>query len=228
MLLHLASFLDVPLRERNVLLAAAGFAPSFAERRFSDPAIGVIRANLEAMLAAHDPNPAMVVDRHWIMLAANLAVAHLVAGAEGLLLRPPVNILRLFLHPVGLAPRIVNLGQWRAQVMARLRQQIDLSGDPVLMDLLDEIRDYPTPPCLGSTEAEPGSIAVPFRLATIDGVLSFFATTTRFAAPLDITVSELTLETFLPADAETASLMRSVVEQRDSHGAIRPEAVALV
>jgi transcriptional regulator with XRE-family HTH domain len=219
MLLHLAAFLDVPLRERNALLRAAGFAPGFTERTLSDPGLAVVRSNVETVIAAHDPNPAMVVDRHWIMLAANRAVAHLFAGTEALLLRPPVSILRLWLHPAGLAPRIVNLGQWRAQVIARLRRQIDIGGDPVLMDLLEELRDYPSPPCPASRRAdtEADSIAVPFRLATIDGVLSFFATTTQFAAPLDITVSELALEAFLPADAETARIMRRIAEQQETY-----------
>jgi transcriptional regulator with XRE-family HTH domain len=216
MLLHLMSILNVPLRERNVLLRAAGFAPGFAERSFVDPALEVIRRNVEAVLAAQDPNPAMALDRHWIMLAANRAVAHLLAGTEPLFLRPPVNILRLCLHPAGLASRIVNLGQWRAQVIARLRRQIDLGGDPVLMDLLEEIRNYPNPPCQESPGRENDSIGVPFRLATIDGVLSFFATTTQFATPLDITVSELALEAFLPADAETARIMRQIAEQQET------------
>ena len=210
MLQHLTACLDVPLRDRNIMLSAAGFAPVFQERSFSEPALSMVRRNVEVVLAAHDPNPAFAVDRHWTMLAANRAVAHLVAGAEPTLLRPPVNVLRLMLHPAGLASRIVNLGQWRAHVIARLRRQIDVSGDAMLMDLLEEIRDYPTPRGNGQPAAvhECGMIAIPFRLATIDGVLSFFSTTTLFATPVDITVSELTMEAFLPADAETAEIMR--------------------
>jgi hypothetical protein len=144
------------------------------------------------------------------MLAANRAVAHFVAGAESMLLRPPVNVVRLFLHPGGLASRIVNLAQWRAHVIARLRRQIDVGGDPVLMDLLEEIRDYPSPVGLGTRDTEPDVIAIPFRLATIDGVLSFFSTTTVFGMPVDITVAELAIEAFLPADSATAEIMRRV------------------
>jgi transcriptional regulator with XRE-family HTH domain len=225
MLLHLAACLDVPLRDRNVLLGAAGFAPAFAERVFSEPAMGMVRRTVEMVLAAHDPNPALAVDRHWTMLAANRAVAHLVAGAEPTLLRPPVNVLRLSLHPAGLASRIVNLGQWRAHMIARLRRQIDVSGDAVLMDLLEEIRDYPTPRAAGSP-GSPGAeeadlVAIPFRLATIDGVLSFFSTTTLFGTPVDITVSELAIEAFLPADTETAEVMRRVAGRGEADQAAR-------
>jgi transcriptional regulator with XRE-family HTH domain len=225
MLLHLASCLDVPLRDRNVLLGAAGFAPVFQERSFSEPALGLIRRNVEIVLGAHDPNPALAVDRHWTMLAANRAVAHLVAGAEPTLLRPPVNVLRLSLHPAGLASRIVNLAQWRAHVIARLRRQIDVTGDAVLTDLLEELRDYPSPRGAGPPpEDESGMIAIPFRLATIDGVLSFFSTTTLFGTPIDITVSELAIEAFLPADAETAEIMRRLAQE----GEKRQEAWAAV
>jgi transcriptional regulator with XRE-family HTH domain len=210
MLLHLAACLDVPLRDRNELLSAAGFAPVFQERSLHEPALRLVRRNVEFVLAAHDPNPALAMDRHWTMQAANRAVAHLVAGAEPLLLRPPVNFLRLLLHPAGLGSRVVNLAQWRAHVIVRLRRQIDVSGDAVLMDLLEELSDYPGPRGTSSPNPadEGGAIAIPFRLATIDGVLSFFSTTTRFGAPVDITVSELTIEAFLPADADTAAIMR--------------------
>lgn len=222
MLLHLAACLDIPLRDRNVLLGAAGFAPVFQERSFAEPALSLVRRNVELVLAAHDPYPALAVDRHWIMLAANRAVAHLVGGAEPTLLRPPVNVLRLSLHPAGLASRIVNLAQWRAHVITRLRRQIDVTGDAVLMDLLEELRDYPNPRGAGrpDREDEGGMIAIPFRLATIDGVLSFFSTTTLFGTPVDITVSELAIEAFLPADAETAEIMRRVGQQSETRQAI--------
>jgi transcriptional regulator with XRE-family HTH domain len=210
MLLLLAGCLDVPLRDRNVMLAAAGYAPVFRERDFNEPALDLVRRNVEVVLTAHDPNPALAVDRHWVMLAANRAFAHLVSGAESALLSPPVNVLRLCLHPAGLAPRIVNLAQWRAHVIARLRRQIDASGDGVLIDLLEEIRDYPSPRGTGpgSIEHEEDLVATPFRLATIDGVLSFLGTTTLFGTPTDITLSELTIEAFLPADSRTAEIMR--------------------
>ena len=177
MLLHLATCLDVPLRDTNALLSAAGFDPLFEEHAFDMPALDIVRRAVEIVLAAYDPFPALVVDRHWTMLSANRAVAHLVAGSEPLLLRPPVHLLRLLLHPAGLAPRIVNLAQWRAHVIARLHRQIDLSGNSMLMDLLEEIRDYPSPrETTACDPAERGVVAIPFRLATIDGVLSFFST----------------------------------------------------
>lgn len=217
MLLHLSECLDVPLRDRNVMLTAAGYAPVFRERDFNEPALDLVRRNIEVVLAAHDPNPAMAVDRHWVMLAANQAVAHLAAGAEPMLLRPPVNMLRLCLHPAGLASRIVNLTQWRAHIIARLRRQIDVSGDGVLVDLLEEIRDYPCLRTAGSrtVDDDRDMIATPFRLATIDGVLSFLSTTTLFGTPVDITLSELAIETFLPADPHTAEIMRSVAQRNE-------------
>ena len=223
MLLHLAACLDVPLRERNVLLRAAGFAPVFQERPFNEPALSQVRRNVETILAAHNPYPALAVDRHWTLIAANRAVAHLVAGADPTLLRPPVNVLRLLLHPAGLASRIVNLPQWRAHVIARLRRQIDLSGDAKLMDLLEELRDYPILRGAGSPgpEDEAGMIAIPFQLATIDGTLSFFSTTTLFGTPIDITVSELAIEAFLPADAQTADVMRRVAHPTDARPEVR-------
>lgn len=236
MLLHLAMCLDMPLRERNILLGVAGFDRVFDARSFSEPALGMIRRSVEGVLSAHDPHPALAVDRHWTMLAANRAVALLVAGADPTLLRPPVNVLRLLLHPAGLASRIVNLAQWRTHVIARLRRQIDTDGDPMLMDLLEEIRDYHRPPGPGTRdpEAEADRIAMPFRLATIDGVLSFFSTTTVFRTPADITVAELAIEAFLPADAATAEIMRRVsqtaTERQDpwATGAVRPTGIRMV
>ncbi len=216
-LLRLAACLDIPLRDRNVLLSAAELPPLFEERQFHDPALDTIRRDVEIVLAAHDPSPALAVDRRWTMLAANRAVAHLVAGAEPALLRPPVNILRLCLHPAGLASRIINLVQWRAHMIARLRRQIDLCGDPELIELLEEIRGYPNrcSPRPQRVETERDTIAIPFRLATIDGVLSFFNTTTQFATPLDIMVSELAVEAFLPADAETSAIMRRICQPEE-------------
>jgi hypothetical protein len=149
---------------------------------------------------------------------ANRAVAHLVAGVEPMLLRPPVNVLRLLLHPAGLASRIVNLPQWRAHMITRLRGQIDRNGDSALVDLLEEIRDYPSPRGSPSADREDcDRIATPFRLASVDGVLSFFNTTTVFGAPVDITLSELSIEAFLPADAPTEEIMRRVAQREETH-----------
>jgi len=209
MLLHLAELLDVPLRERNTLLVAAGFAPMFAERTLQDPALQPAREAVELVLKGHEPYPAIAVDRHWTLLASNRAAHHLLAGIDTSLLRPPLNVLRVSLHPDGLAPRIVNLAQWRAHVFARLRRQIELSADAVLVALLAELRDYPGDAAsdADARNAE-GSFVVPLRLAAPAGVLSFISTTTVFGTPIDVTLSELALETFFPADAATAAALR--------------------
>jgi len=205
MLLRLAERLAVPLRERNALLLAGGFAPMFKERGLDDPALEVARGVVERVLAAHAPFPALAVDRHWGLVLANAAVAPLLAGVAPDLLEPPANVLRLSLHPRGLAPRIVNFGEWRAHLLARLHAQVVASADPVLAALLRELADYPVPPQSGEPPRhETGGIAVPFQLRTDGGVLSFLSTTTVFGTPVDITLSELALETFFPADEATA------------------------
>jgi transcriptional regulator with XRE-family HTH domain len=213
MVLHLAERLEVPLRARNALLNAAGYAPVFPERRLDDPAMTVARQAIDLVLAGHEPHPALAVDRHWCMAAANRAVAPLNAGVDPALLRPPVNVLRLSLHPGGLAPRTVNLAEWRAHLLERLRQQIEVSGDPVLVELLAELRGYPAPTGAAShaAGADPSAVAMLFRLATDHGVLSFFSTTTVFGTPVDVTLSELALECFFPADQATAEAMRRLV-----------------
>jgi len=189
MVLHLAERLDVPLRARNVLLNAAGYAAVYPERRLDDPAMTAARQAIDLVLAGHEPHPVLAVDRHWCM-AANRAVAPLIAGVDSMLLRPPVNVLRLALHPAGLAPRTVNLGEWRAHLLERLRQQIDVSGDPVLVDLIAELQNYGTPAGSRTHGASPdfAAVAVPFRLATDIGILSFFSTTTVFGTPVDVTL----------------------------------------
>ena len=207
MLLRLARRLEVPLRERNVLLAAAGYAPMFAERGLADPALAAARDAVDAVLRGHEPNPALAIDRHWNMLAHNRVVPALLGGVDATLLAPPVNVLRLSLHPQGLAPRIVNLGQWRSHLLERLDHQIAVSADAVLGRLAAELRDYPAPE--GDAPADAGNaVAVPFQLATETGVLSFIGTTTVFGTPVDVTLAELALETFFPADARTAEVLR--------------------
>ncbi|MBY0332383.1 MAG: helix-turn-helix transcriptional regulator [Acetobacteraceae bacterium] len=212
MVLRLADQLEVPLRERNALLLAAGYAPLFAERTLDDPAMGAARAAVQAILSAHLPCPALAVDRHWRMLAANAAVPALI-GAIGnrALLTPPVNVLRLTLHPRGLAPRIANLGEWRAHILERLRRQVEASADPGLAALLAELGAYP-PPAAPSAAPDaahpPGGILVPLHLDTAAGRLALFGTTTVFGTPAEITLSELAIETFFPADAETADRLR--------------------
>jgi transcriptional regulator with XRE-family HTH domain len=208
MVLRLSRFLDVPLRERNALLMAAGFAPAFPRRSLSDPALRAAREAVERVLQAQMPYPALALDRDWCMVAANGAVAPLLAGVAPALLAPPVNVLRLSLHPEGLAPRIANLAEWRAHLLERLAHQVALLGDPAGRALLEELRAYPG----GAEEAaqhEPNAVAVPLRLRVGDGVLSFLSTTTVFGTPVDVTLSELFIEAFLPADAATAAALRS-------------------
>ena len=213
MVLRLADRLGVPLRERNALLVAAGFAPMYRQRTLDDPALAAARRAIDLVLKGHEPYPALAIDRHWHLVAANGVVPLLMAGAAPELLVPPINVLRLSLHPHGLAPRIVNLAQWRAHLLERLQQQIAASGDAVLQALHDELVAYPvTEP---GQEARPADVelagvVVPFQLATPLGVLSFISTTTIFGTPVDVTLQELAVESFFPADAQTATALASL------------------
>ena len=207
MLLHLAEQLGVPLRERNVLLVAAGFAPEYPQRAYDDPAMASARAAVAQVLAAHEPFPALAVDRHWTMLAANRALAPLLAGIAPWLLRGPVNVLRLALHPEGIAPRVVNLPEWRAHILERLRREAEQTADPALLALLAELRALPGGAPVRVDHAA-GGVAVPLRLRVEGGELSFLSTTTVFGTPVDVTLSELAIEAFLPANAETAAALR--------------------
>lgn len=212
MVLRLAERLDVPLRDRNMLLSAAGFAPVFPERKLDDPAMQNARRAVDRVLKGHEPYPALAIDRHWTMLAANAAVAPLLAGAAAALLAPPLNVLRLSLHPDGLSGRILNLAQWRAHLLERLRRQIEITADPVLVLLLKELEGYPAPRPPGPiAKPDHADVIVPLRLRIGDDtVLSLISTTTVFGTPQDITLSELALETFFPADAVTAEILRGM------------------
>ncbi len=211
MVLNLTERLDVPLRERNVLLVAAGYAPVFPEKTLDDPALAAARRAVDMVLAGHEPFPALAVDRHWTLIASNAAVPSLLTGADPSLLRPPINVLRLSLHPDGLAPRIANLVEWRAHLLARLRRQIEISADKVLVELLDELAALPAPLSkrpIALSDHEFAGVVVPFRLVTDGGILSFISTTMVFGTPVDITLSELALEAFFPADAATAEALQ--------------------
>ena len=210
MVLRLAERLDVPLRERNGLLTAAGYAPLYRERPLDDPDLEAARNAVTLVLDGMAPFPALAVDRHWNLVAHNAAMPLLIAGAAPELLKPPVNVLRLSLHPDGVAPRIVNYAQWRAHLLMRLGQQVAISADPVLQDLLQELRAYTAPPPLAnpSPHADAGAAVVPLQFASEHGLLSFFSTTTIFGTPVDITLSELAIESFFPADAATARTLR--------------------
>ncbi len=216
MVLLLAERLDVPLRERNALLIAAGFAPVFAERPLADPALDVARRAVDLVLKGHEPYPALAIDRHWTLVAANRAVAPLLAGIDPSLLQPPVNVLRLSLHPGGIAPRIVNASEWRTHIVERLRRQVAATADATLSALLDELRRYPLADDGVARQEAPsdfGGVLVPLRLRTEAGVMSFVSTTTIFGTPVDITLSELAIESFFPADAATAAALQTAVQR---------------
>lgn len=216
MVLRLADYLEIPLRVRNQMLLAAGFAPFYPERRLDDPALHAVRAAVERLLSAHEPYPALAVDRHWQLVAANRAIRPLLAGVAPELLRPPVNVLRLALHPGGLAPRILNLGEWRHHLLMRLSQQIAATNDPVLIDLQAELRTYQAPAEDIAPETEMLAPAVKLRLSTDAGVLEFLSATMLFGAPHDVTLSELAIETFLPADDATVKALRGLVMEESS------------
>jgi len=210
MLLKLAEILEVPLRERNTMLMAAGFAPMYSERSLTDPQLQAARKAVDLVLKGHEPYPALAVDRHWHMVAANAAVPPLLAGIAAQMLQPPLNVLRLSLHPDGLAPRIVNLPQWRAHLFGRLRRQIEVSADPKLAQLHDELLAFPAPAANArETHIDVQSVVVPLQLAMNGAVLSFISTTTVFGTPIDVTLSELALESFFPADEKTAEFLRA-------------------
>lgn len=208
MLLRLSDRLDVPLRERNRMFTSAGYAPVYGERPLDDAGLDVARRTIELVLRGHEPFPALAIDRHWRMHAANRAVVPFLRGVAPELLEPPINVLRLSLHPEGVAPRVLNLGQWRAHLLHRLRQQVDSTGDTILEALLQELQGYPAP---DHEEAlEPNAIAVPMRLRSEFGELSFLSTTTVFGTPVEVTLSELAIESFFPADPRTAKVMRTM------------------
>lgn len=201
MVVRLAERLDVPLRERNQFLIAAGYVPHYPEKPLDDAQLKPALAVVERLLAAHEPNPALAVDRHWTLVAANAAVAPLLAGASQALLEPPVNVLRLSLHPDGVAPRIRNRAEWRHHILSRLRTQIEATGDPALEALHDELEAYPCP-ASRAPHADPyAGLAVPLELDDgAGGTLCFISTTTVFGAPLSVTLSELAIETFFRID----------------------------
>jgi transcriptional regulator with XRE-family HTH domain len=210
MVLNLAERLDVPLRERNRLLLAAGYAPVYELHALDDPEMAPVRDAIRLVLAGHEPYPALVVDGAWEMLAANRAVALLTEDVAPKLLAPPLNVLRASLHPDGVAPRIVNLGEWRAHVFERLERQIAMSGDAALVTLLEELRGYPGPEAPAAARHD---IAVPLRVESSIGALAFISIVATFGTAVEITASELSIESFFPADRQTADSVRSYVER---------------
>jgi transcriptional regulator with XRE-family HTH domain len=208
MILHLAEQLQIPMRERNVLLVAAGYAPIFPERSLEDPALSAAREAIDIVLQGHKPYPAFAIDRRWNIVGSNQALPILYDGVAAELLALPVNGLRLSLHPAGLAPRIANLAEWRSHLLHRLRQQIELTADPELLALQREVSGYPS--AAASLGPQSDWIVVPLRIRTRAGLLSFLSTTMVFGTPLDITLSELAIEAFFPADPATIAIVRGL------------------
>jgi transcriptional regulator with XRE-family HTH domain len=211
MVLHLAEELDVPLRERNTLLVAAGYAPIYQETPMDGEDMTAVRETLQQLLASQEPNPALVVDRQWNLVLANKALGLLLHGVSPDLLAPPVNVLRVALHPDGLAPHITNFAEWSGHLLSRLAREVTATGDPALATLYDELAAYP-----GVSAGEPhvphgegaSRLMVTLRLKTPIGDLAFFSTVATFGTAVDITLAELSIESFFPADRETAMALQ--------------------
>jgi transcriptional regulator with XRE-family HTH domain len=212
MVLRLAEHLDVPVRERNALLLAAGYAPRYPETPLDDPSMDALRAGVERLLRGYEPYPALVMDATYDVLAANRGIAMFLEGVPDHLLTPPLNAMRLTLHPEGLAPRIRNLREWRGHLLAQMERQIALQRSPALRALYEEVAAYPVP---DGTRGEPATdepvpyFALPMRIEHEGRVLSFVSSVSTFNTPMDVTVAELAIETFFPADAETAARLRA-------------------
>lgn len=207
MVLHLAEHLGVPLRERNRLLVAAGHAPVFRQRPLEDPDLVKARHAIQQVLQGHEPYPALVVDRRWNLVLANTAVDVFFEDVDPVLLKPPVNMMRLGLHPDGFAPRLRNLRQVRAYLLPRLSRQAVQAGDPELSVLYEELLSYgdedlPAAP-------DPAEIALPIRIHHRGAELCFFNTITTFGAAFDITLEELAVEAYFPADDQTVRFLQT-------------------
>ncbi len=213
MIVRLSEQLEVPLRERNVLLLAGGYAPAYQQHDLSEPELENIRVALRQVLAGHEPCPAVVVNRWWEMVDANSAVGVFLEGCAPDLLEPPVNVLRLALHPAGMAARIVNLGEWRAHLLLQLHRRAEVMGDARLGELHDELEGYP-----GGTSGlpSPTDVVLPMRFRHRDRDLSFISITATVGTATDVTVEELAIESFYPADRATADALRALVAD-ESH-----------
>jgi transcriptional regulator with XRE-family HTH domain len=216
MVLQLAERLEVPLRERNQLLLAAGYAPAFAQHDLDAPEMGPVRDAIDQLLRAHEPYPAFVIDAHWGLVAANRALGPLLVGVAAHLLEPPVNVLRLSLHPDGLAPRIVNLHEVRSSLLERLLREAVASGDAALSALHDELSSYPSGEPGSAVEPAFADIAIPLRLRHDGRELAFISTRTTFGTATDVTVAELSIEALFPTDQGTAEVMSSSLGRGDT------------
>jgi transcriptional regulator with XRE-family HTH domain len=214
MILHLAQRLELPLRERNRVLLAGGFAPVYPEHRLEDAEMGLVRDAVERFLAAHEPHPALVIDRHWTIVASNRAVEMLTRGVAAELLEPPANALRIALHPDGMAPRIRNLHEWASHLLERLRRECEATFDPELDALYAELATYYPPTSRRDYESSSAALALLHTLQFDDVELSFISTVTRFGTALDVTVAELTIEAFYPADQSTAAALAAAAASR--------------
>lgn len=216
MVMRLAEQLMIPLRQRNQLLVAAGFAPHFVERRLDDPLLASARQAVRQVLAAHEPNPAFAIDRLFNLIDANtMVVPFLETVEEPALLKPPLNVMRLCLHPRGLAPHIVNLSEWRDHLFVRLRRQTNLTGDPVFEDLERELMKYPVGPRTHApVNPEIALVANPLCIRLNGGILTFIGTLSVFGNAVDVTLSEIAIESFFPADDRTAEIVRHLRDQR--------------
>ena len=207
MILHLAEHLDVPLRDRNTLLLAGGYAPAFPEHALSAPELAAVERALQRVLAGHEPYPAVVVNRWWELVAANRGIEMFIRDVKPDLLEPPANVLRLSLHPDGMAPRIANLPEWRAHLLTRLYHQAEAAGDQRLADLHDELAAYPGGQGVPAAPPQAADVVVPLRYRTPGAELSFLSITAVIGTPMDVTVEELAIESFYPADDQTAAAL---------------------
>jgi transcriptional regulator with XRE-family HTH domain len=211
MILKLTEHLEVPLRERNQLLLAGGYAPVYPQHGLDAPELASVREALQLVLRAHEPHPAVVINRWWELLDANAAVAVITTGCAPHLLEPPVNVLRLSLHPDGMAPRIVNLAQWRGHLLEQVRRRAEQTGDPRLRDLHEELSAYPGGADAGRAQHGLHDVVLPLRLRHHSGELSFFSIAATVETAADVTVDELVIESFYPADRETGQRLRALV-----------------
>ncbi|WP_030551316.1 helix-turn-helix domain-containing protein [Streptomyces exfoliatus] len=214
MVLRLAEHLEVPVRERNALLLAAGYAPRYTESPLDAPRLDTLRWGIQQLLDGYEPYPALVVDGTYTVVAANRGIGLLLDGLPEHLLTPPMNAMRITLHPEGLAPRIRNLREWRGHLLAQMDRQIALARSESLRALYDEVAAYPLPAEVGPEDrpdAEPYPyFALPLRIEHDGQVLSFVSSISTFNTPMDVTVAELAIETFLPADPATVAYLRSL------------------
>jgi transcriptional regulator with XRE-family HTH domain len=209
--LHLAEHLDVPLRERNTLLVAAGYAPTYRETALEEAPMAPVRDAIDDLLRGHEPYPAVLVNRRWDVVSANRAVQVLLAGIAPALLAPPINVMRVSLHPDGLAPHVVNFDEYRAHLLTRLARQVHLTGDDDLRALYDEVRGYSVDDAHELSGAEPIGVVLPMHLRTAHGELRLFSMVATFGTAVDITLDELAIESFFPADPATAATLRALV-----------------